>query len=45
MTTRKYTGLTGVSKTTAQRELADMVTRGILRANPGGGRSASYDLA
>lgn len=45
MTTRKYAGLTGVSKATAQRELADLVDMGLLRPNPGGGRSASYDVA
>jgi Fic family protein len=45
MTTRKYAGLTGASKATAQRELADLVDQGLLRPNPGGGRSASYDVA
>jgi Fic family protein len=45
MTTRKYAGLTGASKATAQRELADLVEQGLLRPNPGGGRSASYDVA
>ena len=44
MTNRKYAGLTHISRATAQRELADLVDKGILRANPGGGRSASYDL-
>ena len=42
MTNRKYAGMTHVSR--AQRELADLVSKGILRPNPGGGRSASYDL-
>ncbi|MBW2336709.1 MAG: hypothetical protein JRF47_08125 [Deltaproteobacteria bacterium] len=37
-------GLTHVSRATAQRELADLVAKGILQPNPGGGRSASYDL-
>jgi Fic family protein len=45
MTTRKYAGLAGVSKPTAQRELADLLERGLLRSNPGGGRSTSYDIA
>jgi Fic family protein len=45
MTTRKYASLTGVSKATAQRELADLVDQGLLRPNPGGGRSVSYDVA
>ena len=44
MTNRKYAGMTHVSRATAQRELADLVARGILRPNPGGGRSASYDI-
>lgn len=44
MTNRKYAGLTHTSRATAQRELADLVGKGILRPNPGGGRSASYDL-
>jgi Fic family protein len=45
MTNRKYAGITNVSRATAQRELADLVSKGILRPNPGGGRSASYDIA
>jgi Fic family protein len=45
MTNRKYAGMTHVSRATAQRELADLVTKGVLQANPAGGRSASYDLA
>jgi Fic family protein len=44
MTTRKYAGMTGASRATAQRELADLVARGLLCPNPGGGRSASYDV-
>ena len=44
MTNRKYAGMTHVSRATAQRELADLVRKGILQANPGGGRSASYDM-
>jgi Fic family protein len=44
MTNRKYAGMTHISRATAQRELADLVGKGILRPNPGGGRSASYDL-
>ena len=44
MTNRKYAGLTHISRATAQRELADLVAKGILRPNPGGGRSVSYDL-
>ena len=44
MTNRKYAGMTHISRATAQRELADLVGKGILRPNLGGGRSASYDL-
>lgn len=44
MTNRKYAGIAHVSRATAQRELADLVHKGILKVNPGGGRSVSYDL-
>ena len=44
ITNRKYAGMTHVSRATAQRELADLVKKGIFRPNPGGGRSTSYDL-
>jgi Fic family protein len=44
LTNRKYVGMAHVSRATAQRELADLVKKGILQPNPGGGRSASYDL-
>ena len=44
MRNRKYAGMTHISRATAQRELADLVSKGILRQNPGGGRSVSYDL-
>ncbi len=44
LTNRKYAGMTHVSRATAQRELADLVKKGILLPNSGRGRSASYDL-
>ena len=44
LTNRKYASMAHVSRATAQRELADLVQKGILRPNPGGGRSTSYDL-
>jgi Fic family protein len=44
LTNRKYAGMNHASRATAQRELADMVKKGILLPNPGAGRSASYDL-
>ena len=45
MTTRKAAALTGASRATAQRDLADLVAAGLLRPLPGGGRSAAYELA
>ncbi len=44
LTNRKNAGMTHVSRATAQRELADLVRKRILRPNPGGGRSTNYDL-
>ena len=41
---KKYMGIAHTSRATAQRELADLVNKGILIKMPGGGRSASYDL-
>jgi Fic family protein len=42
---RKYVGLTGASKATASRDLADLLRAGALRRLPGGGRSTRYELA
>jgi Fic family protein len=44
MTNRKYAGIAHISRATAQRELADLVEKGVLHTNPGGGRSVSYSL-
>jgi Fic family protein len=44
MTNKKYAHLNHVSPATAQRDLADLADRGILRAQ-GGGRSVRYELA
>ena len=44
LTNRKYAGITHVSKATAQRDIGNLVQKGVLRLNPGGGRSTSYDL-
>jgi len=44
LTNRKYAGMAHVSRATAQRELADLVQKDVLRPNPGGGRSTSYDI-
>lgn len=45
LTTRKYMGMTKTSRATGYRELSDLVDKGILRQNPGKGRSVSYSLA
>jgi Fic family protein len=42
MTTRKAAALTGASRATAQRDLAELVEAGMLEPLPGGGRSAAY---
>ncbi|MFA5904394.1 MAG: Fic family protein [Desulfobacula sp.] len=41
---KKYMGIAHTSRATAQRELADLVNKGILIKLSGGGRSAGYDL-
>ena len=45
LTTRKYVGMTRTSRATAQREIADLVVKGLLVRRPGGGRSTSYEIA
>jgi Fic family protein len=45
LTNRKYVGMTRTSRETAKRDIADLVRKGILVRNTGGGRSVSYDLA
>jgi Fic family protein len=45
MTTRKYVSLAGVSRATAFRELDQLLQLRLIKQNPGGGRSVSYDLA
>ncbi len=44
MSARKYVAITGCSKATASRDLAELADLGIFRQRPGGGRSTSYDL-
>ncbi len=44
LTTRKYVSMAKVSRATAFREISDMVEKQVLKRNPGGGRSVSYDL-
>lgn len=41
---KKYMGMAHTSRATAQRELADLIQKGILIKLPGGGRSSSYDI-
>jgi Fic family protein len=44
-TTSKYAKLTNCSQDTAYRDILDLVERGALRKDVGGGRSTSYSLA
>mgnify|MGYP001559168551 FL=1 len=46
LTNRKYRGITKTTRETAKRDIADLLTKGILVKNTGagGGRSVSYDL-
>jgi len=44
LTTSKYAKLTKGSQDTAYRDILDLVERGALRKDPGGGRSTSYSL-
>ncbi len=44
LTTSKYAALVGCSADTALRDIKELVERGVLIANPGRGRSASYRL-
>jgi Fic family protein len=45
LTSSKWAALTKCSQDTAYRDILDLVERNILKKNPGGGRSTSYDLA
>ena len=45
LTAKKWAKITKVSIPTAQRDINDLVERGILRRNPGGSKNTSYDLA
>lgn len=44
LTTRKYVALTRVSSATAQREMADLVRKGLLARLSAEGRSTAYAL-
>jgi Fic family protein len=45
LNTSKYANLAKCSTDTALRDIRDLLTRGTLIKNPGGGRSTSYRLA
>jgi Fic family protein len=44
LTTRKYVSIAKVSRSTAFREIADMLDKKVLRQLPGKGRNVHYDL-
>ena len=45
LTSSKYAALAKCSQDTASRDIDDLIRRGILAKDPGGGRSTSYSLA
>jgi Fic family protein len=45
LTAKKWALITKVSIPTAQRDINDLIERGILQRNPGGSKNTSYDLA
>ena len=45
LTSSKWAALEKCSQDTALRDIGDLVERGILARDPGGGRSTSYALA
>lgn len=45
LSTRKYMGMTKISRATAWREIEDLLQKKMLRALPGGGRSTAYEIA
>ncbi|MFQ6046618.1 MAG: DeoR family transcriptional regulator [Gemmatimonadales bacterium] len=45
LTTSKYAKLARCSNDTALRDIRELLERGIIVKNPGGGRSTSYRLA
>jgi len=44
LTAKKWAALAKTSIDTAQRDVADLVAKGVLRANPGGSKNTSYAL-
>jgi Fic family protein len=45
LTSSKWARLARCSQDTAYRDILDLMERGVLKKNPGGGRSTSYDFA
>jgi Fic family protein len=45
LTAKKWAILGKCSPASAQRDIADLVEKGVLRRNPGGSKNTSYDLA
>ncbi len=45
LTVKKWAALAGCSIPSAQRDVNDLLARGVLRRNPGGSKNTSYDLA
>jgi len=45
LTAKKWAAITKASVPTAQRDINDLIERGILRRLPGGSKNTSYDLA
>ena len=45
LSTRKYMSMTKTSRTTAWREIEDLLQKNLLQALPGGGRSTAYEVA
>ncbi len=44
LTAKKWAALGKCSVPTAQRDINDLVTRGLLQRNPGGSKNTNYDL-
>ncbi len=44
LTTSRWAALTGCSQDTALRDIDDLIKRGVLAKDAGGGRSTSYAL-
>jgi Fic family protein len=44
LTTRKWAAIGKCSVPTAQRDINDLLARGVLRRNPGGSKNTSYDV-